>query len=77
MQDKTIFIVGPESFLWLQIFAALTKEESLSRLMNAFDLLSDQNFEPRVKKVELFYDIYGLDSEHVLKNCNDLGSVNN
>ena len=45
--------------------------------MNAFDLLSDENFEPRVKKVGLFYDIYGLDSEHVLKNWNDLGSVNN
>ena len=50
-----------------------TKEESLFGLMSAFDLLSDENFELfRVKKYELLYDIYGLDSEHVLKNWNDL-----
>ena len=48
------------------------KVESLSGLMRVFDLLSDENFESSMKKVELLYDIYGLDSELLPENWNDL-----
>ena len=43
-----------------------TKEDSLSGLMNTFDLLSEESFEVKVKKTESLHDIYGLESEHVL-----------
>ena len=49
-----------------------SKEDSLSGLMSAIDLLSEENFEARVKKIESLHDIYGLDSEHVLEDWNDL-----
>lgn len=45
-----------------------TKEYSLSGLMSTFDLLSEESFEVRVKKIELLHDIYGLESEHVLED---------
>ena len=49
-----------------------TKEDSLSGFMRAFDLLSEESFEARVKKIESLHNIYGLESRHVLEDWNDL-----
>ena len=49
-----------------------TKEYSLSSFMRAFDLLSEESFEARVKKIESLHNIYGLDSTHILEDWNDL-----
>ena len=49
-----------------------TREYSLSSFMRAFDLLSEESFEARVKKIESLHNIYGLDSTHILEDWNDL-----
>ena len=43
-------------------------DSSLAALMAVFDLVSEEDYEPRVQKVETLYDIYDLDMEHTLED---------
>ena len=45
-------------------------ELSLSALMSAFDLLSEDDFDTRAEKVSALFDIFGTDSENSLEKWN-------
>lgn len=49
-------------------------DSSLAALMAVFDLASEEDYEPRVQKVETLYDIYDLDMEHTLETGTTLKS---
>ena len=41
---------------------------SLAALMSAFDLSSEEGLDGRLEKVSSIYDIYGADSDHMMKD---------
>ena len=41
---------------------------SLAALMSAFDLSSEEGLDDRLEKVSSIYDIYGADSDHMMKD---------
>lgn len=43
------------------------KEDSLSFLMSAFNLMSDEDYDSRLKKIEMLYDIYGTNHNQKIK----------
>ena len=42
-------------------------DNSLAALMNAFDLSSEEGLDGRLEKVSAIYDIYGVDSDHMME----------
>ena len=45
-----------------------SSDKSLGAIMAVFDLASQEEYESRVQKVEVFYNIYALDTEHTLED---------
>ena len=41
---------------------------SLAALMSAFDLSSEEGLDGRLEMVSSIYDIYGADSDHIMKD---------
>ena len=42
-------------------------DNSLAALMSAFDLSSEEGLDGRLEKVSAIYDIYGVDSDHMME----------
>ena len=43
-------------------------DNSLAALMSAFDLSSEEGLDGRLEKVSAMYDIYGVDSDHMMED---------
>ena len=43
-------------------------DNSLAALMSAFDLSSEEGLDGRLEKVSAIYDIYGVDSDHMMED---------
>ena len=43
-------------------------DNSLAALMSAFDLSSEERLDGRLEKVSAIYDIYGVDSDHMMED---------
>ena len=43
-------------------------DNSLAALMSAFDLSSEEGLDGRLEKVSAIYDIYGIDSDHMMED---------
>ena len=43
-------------------------DNSLAALMSAFDLSSEEPLDGRLEKVSAIYDIYGVDSDHMMED---------
>ena len=43
-------------------------DNSLADLMSAFDLSSEERLDGRLEKVSAIYDIYGVDSDHMMED---------
>ena len=43
-------------------------DNSLAALMSAFDLSSEECLDGRLEKVSAIYDIYGVDSDHMMED---------
>ena len=43
-------------------------DNSLAALMSAFDFSSEEGLDGRLVKVSALYDIYGVDSDHMMED---------